>query len=241
MRRRAREGGKIIDATYEVPHPAHAPMEPLNATAHVQADRVDVWVGTQSQLSTLQQAAQASGLKPEQVFIHNAYLGGGFGRRSRNDEMEHAIAVSKDVGKPVKLTWSREQDIRGDRYRPQAAVRFKAVLGPDNMPVALESRFAVGSINRSTGRPVENGMEGQAHDGIANSAYKIPNFYVAGVLKNTHLPVSFWRSVGGCRTSSSSRASSTEAFASGKGSRTNSAALCWSGRTSSASSRSLAR
>src|SRR5258705_3277097 len=111
--------------------------------------------------------------------------------------MDHAIAVSKEIGKPVKLTWSREQDIRGDRYRPQAAVRFKAVLGPDNMPLAMESRFAVGSINRSTGRPLDNGMEGQAHDGIANSAYKIPNFYVGGVLKNTHLPVSFWRSVGG--------------------------------------------
>ncbi len=191
------KGGKIIESTYEVPHLAHTPMEPLNATAHVQADRVDVWVGTQSALSTLQQAAQASGLKPEQVYIHNAYLGGGFGRRSRNDEMDHAIAVSKEIGKPVKLTWSREQDIRGDRYRPQAAVRFKAVLGPDNMPLAMESRFAVGSINRSTGRPLDNGMEGQAHDGIANSAYKIPNFYVGGVLKNTHLPVSFWRSVGG--------------------------------------------
>jgi isoquinoline 1-oxidoreductase subunit beta len=190
------KAGKVIEATYQVPHLAHAPMEPLNATAHVQADRVDVWIGTQSALSTLQQGAAASGLKPEQVYIHNAYLGGGFGRRSRNDEMEQAIAISKEVGKPVKLTWSREQDIRGDRYRPQAAVRFKAALKADGTVDAVESRIAVGSINRSLGRPGQ-GIEGQAVDGIANSAYKIPNFYVGATLKETHLPVSFWRSVGG--------------------------------------------
>ena len=191
------KAGKIIEASYEVPHLAHTPMEPLNATAHVQADRVDVWMGTQSALSTLQQAAEASGLKQEQVYIHNAYLGGGFGRRSKNDEMVQAIAISKEVGRPVKLTWSREQDIRGDRYRPQAAAKFRAALGADGMPQVVDARVAVGSINRSLGRPAENGLEGQAVDGIANSGYKIPNFYVGGVMKNTHLPVNFWRSVGG--------------------------------------------
>ena len=188
---------RVIEAVYEVPHLAHAPMEPLNATAHLQADRLDVWMGTQSALSTLQQGAEASGLKQEQVYIHNAYIGGGFGRRSKNDEMVQAIAISKEVGKPVKLTWTREQDIRGDRYRPQAAVKFRASLGPDGMPLAVETKLAVGSINRSLGRPVDNGIEGQAVDGIANSAYKIPNFYVGGVMKNTHLLVNFWRSVGG--------------------------------------------
>jgi len=191
------KAGKVIEATYEVPHLAHAPMEPLNATVKLADDRLDVWLGTQSALSTLQQAAQVSGLKQEQVFVHNAYLGGGFGRRSRNDEMRHAILVAKDVGKPVKLTWDRPQDLRGDRYRPQAAVRFRASLATDGKIAALETKFAVGSINRSTGRPLENGMEGQAHDGLSNQGYKIPDFHVAGVLKNTHLPVSFWRSVGG--------------------------------------------
>ena len=191
------QAGKVIEATYEVPHLAHAPMEPLNATVKLAADRVDVWVGTQSAMATLALAAEVSGLKPEQCFIHNAYLGGGFGRRSRSDEMRHAILVAKDVGRPVKLTWDRPQDIRGDRYRPQAAVRFRAALGANGMPTALETRFAVGSINRSVGRPLENGMEGQAHDGLSNQGYNIPNFHVAGVLKNTHLPVSFWRSVGG--------------------------------------------
>ena len=189
--------GKVIEATYDVPHLAHAPMEPLNATVKLAADRLDVWVGTQSAVAAINFAAQVSGLKPEQCYIHNAYLGGGFGRRSRNDEMRHAILVAKDVGKPVKLTWDRPQDLRGDRYRPQAAARFRAALAPDGKIAALETKFAVGSINRSIGRPVENGMEGQAHDGLSNQGYKIPDFHVAGVLKNTHLPVSFWRSVGG--------------------------------------------
>ena len=191
------QAGKVVEAVYEVPHLAHAPMEPLNATAHLQADRLDVWMGTQSALSTLQQGAEASGLKPEQVYIHNAYLGGGFGRRSKNDEMVQAIAISKEVGRPVKLTWTREQDIRGDRYRPQAAAKFRATLGPDGMPLAVEAKVAVGSINLSLGRPTANGLEGQAVDGIVNSPYKIPNFYVGGVMKNTHLLVNFWRSVGG--------------------------------------------
>jgi isoquinoline 1-oxidoreductase beta subunit len=154
-------------------------------------------MGTQTALSTLQQAARASGLKPEQIFVHNAYVGGGFGRRTSHDELAQAIAIAKDVGRPVKLTWDRPQDIRGDRYRPQAAVRFRASLAADSKIDALETRFAVGSINRSSGRPVENGMEGQAHDGLANQGYKIPNFHVAGILKDTHLPVHFWRSVGG--------------------------------------------
>ncbi len=189
--------GKVIEARYEVPHLAHAPMEPMNATVHVQPDRLDVWIGTQNALGTLQQAAKASGMPQEQVYVHNAYLGGGFGRRSNNDEMVQAIAISKEIGRPVKLTWSREQDIRGDRYRPQAAAKFRAVLGPDGMPQAVEAKVAVGSINRSQGRPVDNGIEGQAVDGIVNSPYKIPNFYVGGQMKNTHLPVSFWRSVGG--------------------------------------------
>jgi isoquinoline 1-oxidoreductase beta subunit len=189
--------GKIVEAVYEVPHLAHAPMEPLNATVHLQPDRLDVWMGTQSALSTLQQSAKAAGLNPEQVYVHNAFVGGGFGRRSNSDEMVHAVAVAKEVGRPVKMTWTREQDIRGDRYRPQAAAKFRAQLGPDGMPLAVEAKVAVGSINRSQGRPVENGIEGQAVDGIVNSPYKIPNFYVGGVMKNTHLPVSFWRSVGG--------------------------------------------
>ena len=120
---------KVVEATYDVPIIAHAPMEPLNATAHVTADRVDVWVGTQNADLALQVAAQASGVKPENVYIHNTFSGGGFGRRLRPDEVGQAVEISKAIGKPVKLLWSREEEIRQDRYRTQAAIRFKAGFG----------------------------------------------------------------------------------------------------------------
>ena len=111
-------GGKVLEATYEVPYLAHAPMEPLNATAHVQQDRVDVWMGTQNADAALQRAAKTAGVKPEQVYVHNCFLGGGFGRRSVNDELAQAVTISKAVGKPVKVFWTREEDMRHDRYRP---------------------------------------------------------------------------------------------------------------------------
>ena len=191
------KGGKVIEATYEAPHLAHATMEPLNATVHLQADKLEVWLGSQSPMGTIAQAAAASGLKPEQIVVHNCFVGGGFGRRSINDEMRQAILVAKQVGKPVKLVWTREEDMTHDRYRPQAAVRMKAALGDDGMPTAFDARIAVGSILRSTGiSKVENGIEAQAVEGIANIPYAIPNLRIGCMLKNTHVPVMFWRSVG---------------------------------------------
>ena len=191
------KGGKIVDAVYEAPHLAHAQMEPLNATVHLQPDRLDVWLGSQTPMGTIRQAAAASGLKPEQIEVHNCFLGGGFGRRSINDEMRQAILVAKQVGKPVKLVWTREEDMTQDRYRPQAAVRMKAALGPDGMPVAFEAKIAVGSIMRSTGiNKVESGVEMQAVEGFSNIPYAVPALRVGCMLKNTHVPVMFWRSVG---------------------------------------------
>ena len=191
------KGGKIVEAVYEAPHLAHATMEPLNATARWQSDKLEVWLGSQSPMGSIQQAVAASGLKPEQIVIHNCFLGGGFGRRTANDEMRQAILVAKQVGKPVKLVWTREEDMTQDRYRPQAAVRLKAALGPDGMPTAFDAKIAVGSILRSVGRNNSgSGLENQAIEGIANTNYRIPNVRVGAVLKNTHVPVMFWRSVG---------------------------------------------
>ena len=188
---------RVVEALYEVPHVAHATMEPLNATAWVQADRVDAWLGTQNAEAALKRAAAVAGISPERVYVHNAFVGGGFGRRSWNDELVHAVTVSKAVGKPVKVIWAREEDMRHDRYRPQAAIRFKTALGADGMPVAWEVRTAVGSILRSLGiSKVENGIEPMAVEGLANNPYKIANQRIDCVLKNTHVPVMFWRSVG---------------------------------------------
>ncbi len=189
--------GKSVELLYEVPHLAHAPMEPLNCTAHVQADRVDVWMGTQDADGALKRAAKTAGMAPEKVYIHNCFLGGGFGRRAINDELEQAVIVSKAVGKPVKLVWTREEDIRHDRYRPQAAIRFQASLAEDGSVNALHAKTAVGSIQRSLGvSDVPSGVEPSAVEGLANLPYKVGAIEVDCILKNTHVPVMFWRSVG---------------------------------------------
>ncbi len=184
---------KTIEATYDVPIIAHAPMEPLNAIAHVQADRVDVWVGTQNADAALLLAAQASGLKPENVYIHNTFSGGGFGRRLGPDEVAQAVAVSKAVGKPVKLVWTREEEIRQGRYRTQAAIRFKAGLAADGTVVALDMRNSAGAGNPAN---VKDGLDPQTMQGLINTAYKLPNFRVTSILKNTHVPLGPWRAPG---------------------------------------------
>ena len=199
---------KIVEALYEVPYLAHAPMEPLNAAAYWRPDRIDVWIGTQSPEAALKKAAEVGGVDPRAVFIHNAFLGGGFGRRAVNDELVQAVEVSKAVGKPVKLIWTREQDIQHDRYRPQAALRLRAALGPDGMPTAFDFRTAVGSITRSLGwGGVPSGVERQAVEGLENVPYRVGALKVDCALKNTHVPVMFWRSVG-----SSQNAFAVESF-----------------------------
>jgi isoquinoline 1-oxidoreductase beta subunit len=194
--------GKVIEALYEVPYLAHATMEPLNCTVHVQPDRVDVWMGTQAADASTAMAAKIAGVPPEQVYVHVCYLGGGFGRRAVNDEMVQAITVAKTLDAPVKLIWSREEDMRHDRYRPQAAIRFKSVLGADGMPTAIHAEAAVGSIIESLkpmmdmSKMMPKGIEPMAVEGLVNMPYAIPNLKVDAVLKNTHVPVMFWRSVG---------------------------------------------
>jgi len=184
---------KVIEATYDVPIIAHAPMEPLNAIAHVQADRVDVWVGTQNADLALTFAAQASGVKPENVFIHNTFSGGGFGRRLRPDEVAQAVAVAKAIGKPVKLIWSREEEIRQGRYRTQAAIRFKAGFAADGTALALDIRNSAGSSNPQNAR---DGLDPQTTQGLINTAYRLPNLRVTSILKNTHVPLGPWRAPG---------------------------------------------
>jgi isoquinoline 1-oxidoreductase beta subunit len=189
----------VVDVTYQVPNLAHATMEPLNATVWLRSGRLDVWMGSQAPYRNLLTAADVSGLSPEQIFVHNTYLGGGFGRRSRNDEMVHAIMVAQEIGdRPVKVVWSREQEIRHDRYRPQAAVRMRGAVANGKISAA-DIKIACGSIQRSLNGPqaAPNGIENQAIDGFDDCPYAIPNHRIGLMLKNTHVPVAFWRSVGG--------------------------------------------
>jgi isoquinoline 1-oxidoreductase subunit beta len=131
---------KTFEAIYETPYLSHSPMEPMNATVNLQVDRLDVWVGTQGADMALDSAARASGLKPEQVYIYNAFLGGGFGRRDASDEIAQAIAIAKVVKRPVKLIWTREEDTRQDKFRPHAVVAFKAGTATDGIPTAWSMR-----------------------------------------------------------------------------------------------------
>ena len=187
-----------MEATYEAPFLSHSPMEPMNCTVALGRDRADVWISTQGPMAVLQMAAKETGLKPEQVYVHNAFVGGGFGRRGgAHDELVQAIAVAKQVGKPVKLIWSREQDIRRDRFRPQAAVRFRTALDAAGKPQALQARIAVGSLLRGGAGPQEwQASEPMATECIQNSFYAFPARDVSVLLKNSHVPVSFWRGVG---------------------------------------------
>ena len=195
-------GGKnVVEAVYETPLLAHATMEPCNATVHLKADRLDIWMGSQSALANARMAAQLAGLKPEQVYFHQTYLGGGFGRRSFGDELRQAVLVAKAGGidKPLQLLWSREQDMAADRYRPQSVIRMKGALSADGKLEALHIESACGSIQRSTGSLRADGLDGTSLEGIGPSVpyNKVANWYTGLVNKNTHVPVAYWRSVGG--------------------------------------------
>jgi isoquinoline 1-oxidoreductase subunit beta len=188
---------KTFEAVYETPYLSHSPMEPMNATVHLQQDRLDVWVGTQDADDALHAAARLSGLKPEQVYIHNAFLGGGFGRRDANDEVAQAIAIAKVVQRPVKLVWTREEDTRQDKFRPHAVVAFKAAVGSDGMPTAWSMRVVTSSILATVGRSFPgNRVEPMAVAGLADNGYNVPNTRVEAAIKNTHMPVWFWRAPG---------------------------------------------
>jgi isoquinoline 1-oxidoreductase subunit beta len=189
---------RTFEAIYETPYLSHSPMEPMNATVNLQPDRLDVWVGTQDAEMALAAAARFSGLKPEQVHIHNAFLGGGFGRRDANDDIAQAIAIAKVVKRPVKLIWTREEDTRQDRFRPHAVVGFKAAVGADGMPTAWSMRVVTSSIFKSVGIPFPaHRAEPPAVDTLESNGYDVPNTRVEVLLKNTHLPVWFYRAPGG--------------------------------------------
>jgi isoquinoline 1-oxidoreductase subunit beta len=188
---------RTFEAVYETPYLSHSPMEPMNATVNLQPDRLDVWVGTQDAETALEAAARICGLNPEQVYIHNAFLGGGFGRRDASDEITQAIAIAKVVNRPVKLIWTREEDTRQDKFRPHAVVGFKATTGPDGMPTAWSMRVVTSSIFASYGIAFPaNEVEPPAVAGLVETGYNVPNMRVELLIKNTHLPVWFWRAPG---------------------------------------------
>jgi isoquinoline 1-oxidoreductase beta subunit len=188
---------KKVEAAYEVPFLAHATMEPMNCAADVRADGCDIYAPTQFQTFSQNTGAQITGLKPEQVRVHTTFLGGGFGRRAEQDFIADAVEISKTTGAPVQVTWSREDDVQHDFYRPAAYSKLAAGLDADGWPVAWKSRIVGPSImSRFFPGSVKNGIDESSVEGQANSKYAIPNFLVEYALTEAGVPVGFWRSVG---------------------------------------------
>lgn len=185
-----------LEAVYEVPFLAHATMEPVNCTADVRPDGCDIWTGTQAQTSAQDIAAEITGLPVEKVRVRTMMLGGGFGRRSRNDFVREAVHASKAIGAPVKIVYTREDDMRAGSYRPVAWNELAAGLDPSGRPVAWEHRIASPSILRDLGARLENGIDATAVESAENLAYAIPNLRVTYADPELPIPVHFWRSVG---------------------------------------------
>jgi isoquinoline 1-oxidoreductase beta subunit len=181
-----------LESAYEVPYLAHACMEPMNCTARVTADGCELWCGTQLPQATQAAAARALDIPPSRVKVHVQYLGGGFGRRGEADfATQAALAAKAAGGRPVKLIWSREEDIQHDFYRPAAAIRFRGGLDSSGKLVALECKVISASAP-SFGRP---GGPPFFTEGVADANYLIPNFRVTGLNQDLGVRFGFWRSV----------------------------------------------
>jgi isoquinoline 1-oxidoreductase beta subunit len=183
--------GNKIEAVYEAPFQSHAPMEPMNCTAHVRSDGCDVWVPTQMQTPARDIAAEVSGIRPDRVMIHSQFMGGGFGRRGSVDYVAEAVEIAKAVGVPVKLTWSREDDMQHDQYRPAAMVKLTASLDSNGMPAALEIKVATPPFGFA-----QDGLPGTAVAGLSDIEYKIPNLLVSYQGGEAGIPVTYWRAPG---------------------------------------------
>jgi isoquinoline 1-oxidoreductase beta subunit len=205
VRKALDEAAKKVEATYFLPFVAHATMEPMNCTAHVQKDRCDVWVPTQGQTVAQFVASQVSGLPPEKVNIHTTYLGGGFGRRATPDFVVEAVICSKVVGKPVKVVWTREEDIQHDQFRAAMSHRIEAGLDNQGRLTGWSHKAVSGSIMKDIApEGIKNGVDIMSLWGLVDFPgspdnnrimYEIPNLYVEFLLSDLPIPVSPWRSV----------------------------------------------
>jgi len=205
-----------VEAVYEVPFLAHATMEPVNCTVHVRPDGCDVWVGTQVPTFTQTAAAKLTGLPRDKVRVHNHLLGGGFGRRLEVDFVMRAVQIAQQVASPVKVVWTREEDIQHDMYRPYYYDRIAAGLDEHGMPIAWTHRIAGSSIMgrvinqlfpktlrvmRAAGLrqlvAMVKGLDVDAVEGAAEPPYALPNIRVEYVRQEPPgVPTAFWRGVG---------------------------------------------
>ncbi|MEA1888901.1 MAG: xanthine dehydrogenase family protein molybdopterin-binding subunit [Pseudomonadota bacterium] len=199
---------KTLEAVYTAPYQAHACMEPMNATADVRVDSCNIYVGTQGQTATQQTAMQLTGLPEEKVKVHSTYLGGGFGRRSEQDFITDAVECSQAAGKPVKVIWTREDDIMHDQYRPATYNQLRGGIDASGKIIAWQHRIAGPSIlSRVFPNAVKEGRDSTSTMGASDIPYAFDSAEVSYKMVNPGVPVGFWRSVG-----SSQNAYVTECF-----------------------------
>jgi isoquinoline 1-oxidoreductase beta subunit len=188
--------GKTISASYAAPYLAHVTMEPMSALARVENGRCEIWAAPQGQQRARDAAARLLKISPADVVVHSTLAGGGFGRRWQVDFIEQAVEIAAAVKRPVKLLWSREEDTSHDYYRPATDMSFRARLGADGLPTALEIKVAGSSIS-SFGRPDRAGeVDRLMASGLSDSPYHIANYRVACAATSSPIPVGVWRSVG---------------------------------------------
>ncbi|MGY3538713.1 isoquinoline 1-oxidoreductase beta subunit [Bradyrhizobium sp. USDA 4518] len=193
---------KKVEAVYSYPYQNHATMEPMNATVLYTSDKCEVWCGTQNGEAAFAAALEASGLPAEKVDVHKLMLGGGFGRRGMTDYVRQAVAIAKQMpGTPIKLLWSREEDMQHGKYHPITQCKLTGAFDADNNLVALHYRLSGQSILFSV-RPeaLQNGMDPAAFQGVAQAGeaaigYSVPNLLVEHSMRNPHVPPGFWRGV----------------------------------------------
>jgi isoquinoline 1-oxidoreductase beta subunit len=187
-----------VEATYHVPFLAHATMEPMNCTVHVRKDGCEIWVGNQALARAQAAAARTAGLPLDKVVVHNHLIGGGFGRRLEADGVIRAVEIAKHVDGPVKVVWTREEDIQHDMYRPMFFDRLSAGLDAKGVPVAWNNRFAGSSIIARWLPPgFNNGFDPDTTEGAIDLVYDLPNLHVEYVrVEPPGIPTAFWRSVG---------------------------------------------
>ena len=187
-----------VEATYQVPFLAHATMEPMNCTVHVRKDGCEIWVGNQAIARAQATAAKTTGLPLDKVVVHNHLIGGGFGRRLESDGVTRAVQIAMQVDGPVKVVWTREEDIQHDMYRPYFFDRLSAGLDEKGMPVAWNNRFAGSSIIARWLPPgFKNGLDPDTTEGAIDLVYALPNLHVEYVrVEPPGIPTAFWRSVG---------------------------------------------
>jgi len=189
--------GEWYEASYELPFLAHATMEPLNATVHLKPDSCEIWTGTQVISRVQGEAAKAAGLPVDKVIVNNHLLGGGFGRKLEPDMVIAAVRIAKRVDGPVKVVWTREEDIQHDVYRPVYRNTIAATLSEDKI-VGWKYRVSGSSIMARWLPPAfQNGIDIDAVDSAVDTPYDIPNFHVEYVrAEPPAVPTGFWRGVG---------------------------------------------